>query len=188
MVEMQGNEENHRVILPPSHDWGAALVAACVALGVTLAWANYEVRQRLNQQSDFAQFRHHLDLLVSQQNDLGQLLADPRTRLIRLLPQAGDGNWNDASVAWNDSLQDGALFCRISDGSAGQRFQIWLVPATGEAAGADLGLAAAGRTVYPFSPVGKAIVPCEFLVTPWSDSLGAGASVLARGGSKQTAD
>ena len=160
-------------------DWGVALVVACLVLGFTLSWASYELRQRLNQQADDAQWRHDLDALLSQQSDLGQLLADPATKFVRMQAEDG-GSVGDLSVAWNDDRQSGALFCRMLDTVAGQRLELWLIPLSGQAAPVDVGQAEAGRTVYPFSPIGHSVSPKEFLLTHWSDSDQPG-SALAKG-------
>jgi hypothetical protein len=183
MTENHGGWQNPPVfhIHPrPSRDWGAALVVACLVLGFTLSWASYELRQRLTQQADYARFRHDLDILVSQQSDLGQLLADPRTKLVRLETQ--DDQWpvRDLSVAWNDDRQTGVLFCRMLDTVVGQRLELWLVPGAGPAAPVDVGPAELGRTVYPFSPAGRSVTPREIWLTHWTDSDQPGAA-LAKG-------
>src|SRR5271154_972126 len=132
-----GGENNPRVFYssPPQqspHDWGTALVMACLALGFVMSWAVYEYRQRLAQESSVVHIRHDLDILTSQQGDLGQLLADPHTRLVTM--SAVDNGWPAAGtmVAWNDARQSGVLFSAVLNGSNGLRFKLWLGAAAGE--------------------------------------------------------
>jgi hypothetical protein len=159
----------------PSHDWGSALIAACLALGFAMSWGAYEVRQRLAEEQSAADVRHDLDVLVGQQSDLGHLLADPRTRLARLAPADGGSPVRFADIAWNNETRSGVLFC---DGlSVQQNYQILLVSASGAATAVVLGPTEAGRTVYPISatPGDLAPTPSEILLnTPAGATLARG--------------
>ena len=157
-------------------DWAAALVVTCLALGLVLGWGKYELDQRSSAESQTAIYRHDLDLLASRDGDLGSLLADPATRIIRL--QSLDQRLSPlrlAAVAWNDGRQRGALFCdNLAPVSDGEEYQLWLIPEQGptEATAISLSDPEPGETVYPFSPLGRA-APRRIVLT-----VGRPASIL----------
>jgi hypothetical protein len=183
MDNEQGGQDESREYHPEhrAQDWSVALVTVCLALGFAISWAGYEVRQRLAQEASVVHFRHDLDMLSSQQSDLGQLLADPRTKLIRMSPV--DGAWAvaDACVAWNGERQSGILFCRMLNESEGQKFKLWLIPTVGPAAGADIGPAEVGKSVYPFNTIGSAESPARIELTNWTNTDQPSGLTLARG-------
>jgi hypothetical protein len=165
---------------PPSDHWGGALVVACLALGFVTSWGAYEVHQRVAQEAGARDARDNMNLIVSQQSDLGRLMADPTTKLINLIPAATGSPVRLASVAWNQQSQRGALFCEdLADGS-GKRYQIWLVPQSGSATTVLVGPIEPGRAVFMFSPVRAATEPSEMVLT--AEQTGAMPDhVLARG-------
>jgi hypothetical protein len=171
----------HRNDTPPGHEWGSALIVACLALGFAMSWGSYELHQRFAQRDSDVQFRHDLDLLTSQQSDLGELLADPRTKLVRLVPVNGRPQVRLASVAWNDQRQSGAVFCGdLADGGS-RRFQVWLLPSSGTPIAISFGPSEAGRAVYPFSSAAHAAFPSQIVLTEWTAEQQPGDAALARG-------
>ena len=132
-------------------------------------------------------FRHDLDALDSRDRDLGALMADPRTKLVRLSPvddleRGVHSPVRHASVAWNDARQSGVFFCDglvPADGS--DRYRLWLVPPAGAATGIELARPEPGRTVYPLSPEIRAPAPGVFVLTDGPGALdlkGAGGNWL----------
>jgi hypothetical protein len=151
------------------HDWGTALIVACLVLGVVLAWGHYEVGQRRLAESDIRLYRHDLDALTSRDGDLGNLLADPDTKLVPL--ETADPReispLHLAAIAWNDGHQRGALFCdNLAPAGDGREYQLWLIPREGDDAATAVSLSdpEPGQTVYAFSPMGRAS-PREFVLT-----------------------
>ncbi|HTW95098.1 MAG TPA: anti-sigma factor [Tepidisphaeraceae bacterium] len=140
-------------------DWASALIVTCLALGLVLGWGNYELNQRWAADNQTSIYRHDLDLLSSEQGELGALLADPGTRFFRL--QTADSRLSPvrlAAVAWNDDRQRGALFCdNLAPVGDGQQYQIWLIPDQGSAQAAAISLSnpSPGQTVYAFTPMGR---------------------------------
>jgi hypothetical protein len=150
----------------PPDEWGAALIVACLALGFVTSWAVYEMHTRVAQEIGTVNYRHDLDVLIGQQTDLGRMLADPRTKLVRLIPVADDSPLRLISVAWNQQTQTGAVFGDdLAD--AGERwYQLWLMPQTGQATIIRFGPARRGRAIYPFSSTRPAAPPAEMILTP----------------------
>jgi len=159
------NPERSRT-LAPEHDWGAALIAACLALGFAASWGAYELRQRVAQEAGVLSERHDMDAMVSQQRDLGHLLADPRTKLVRLFPADENSPVRLVSVAWNQQSQSGAVFWDDLATAVGQHYQIWLMPASGDGTMIPFGPVLPGRAVYLFSPALPAAPPREMILTP----------------------
>jgi hypothetical protein len=175
---MMSNQSNHN--LPGAHDWGSALIIACFGLGFAMSWGTYEMRQRVTQEVGAMDARHELDLVAGQQNDLGRLLADPRTKLVRLTATDDPGALELASVAWNQETQTGAVFCGDLSMGNHQRYQVWLIPSTGAATAAVFGPAESGRSIYPFSPTSQVAPPVELILTSATKSREPG-QALARG-------
>jgi hypothetical protein len=154
----------------PSGDWGTALVFACFAIGLILSWGTYEMRQRIAQEESTRRFRHDIDAVTSRQRDLGRLLADPRTKLIRLLPTGQNSLPVWAAVAWNDQSQTGALFSDDLFLRGSRRYQLQLVPSSGLATSMLVGPSAPGQTVYFFNPApGNSASPDQIILNDWND-------------------
>jgi hypothetical protein len=130
----------------------------------------YEMRTRVAQQVSTAAYRHDLDLLIGQQSDVGRLLADPRTKLVRLLPVGDDSMVGRASVAWNQESQSGAVFCDDLTIGGEHWYQLWLMPATGRATSVKFGPTQPGCAIYPFISTQPAALPSEMILTPQSQT------------------
>jgi hypothetical protein len=152
---------------PPGHNWGTALVVACLALGFMMSWAVYEMRQRVTDEVSMAGFRHDLDSMVAEQADLGRLLADPRTKLVRLVPSEAGSSIHFAAVAWNEERQSGIVFCDDLLAQGRRRYQVWLIPAAGDPTAVAFGPTEPGRAVYPFNATEPAAAPSQIVLTLW---------------------
>jgi len=153
---------------------------ACLALGFVTSWGAYEMKQRVRQEAGAQTARDNFSWIVSQQTDLGRLLADPKTKLVNLVPSVSGSPVRVASVAWNQQSQLGALFCEDLAGARGKRYQIWLVPQSGVATTVLVGPVDPGRSVFMFSPVKPAQPPSEMILTP-EQNTAQPEQVLARG-------
>jgi hypothetical protein len=165
---------------PGARDWGSALIIACFGLGFAMSWGTYEMRQRVAQEVGAQDARHEVDILNGQQSDLGRLLADPRTILVRLTATEESGAPGLACVAWNQQTQTGAVFCGDLAVGNNQHYLVWLVPSSGAATTAVFGPAQSGRSVYLFSPTSQAAPPVELILTPQTESTSP-RQALARG-------
>jgi hypothetical protein len=165
----------------PGGDWGTALVFACLAIGFCMSWGTYEMHGRLSETNQARAFRHDLDIVVSRQSDLGWLLSDPRTKLIRLAPVGDHSPVRAASVAWNESMQRGAIFCNDLASNGLRRYQVQLIPASGAGTAISFGPALPGETIYSLipAPADVSVAPAEIVLSEWTGGL-AGAP-LARG-------
>jgi hypothetical protein len=174
------NDPNRPVVYStqPPDEWGAALIVACLALGFVSSWAVYEMHTRIADQVNAVTYRHDLDMLAGQQSDLGRLLADPRTKLVRLAPV--DASISRISVAWNQESQTGAVFSENLADGGGHWYQLWLMPAAGRATIVSFGPTEPGRAVYPISSTQPADPPDEMILTP-QNRTDAPHEALARG-------
>ena len=123
------------------------------------------MRQRLSQQVGTMNARHDLDLLTGRENDLGRLLADPRTQFVRLTAADDRSPVRFASAAWNQETQTGAVFCGDLAAGSDRHYQVWLVPNSGSATTVLLGPTESGRNIYLFSPARQAARPVELILT-----------------------
>jgi hypothetical protein len=165
---------------PENHDWAAALIACCLALGFALSWAAYELRERTTGDRLITQYRHELDMLTSRQSDLGQLLADPRTQLIRLSPvddlsRGVRSPVRSAAVAWNQGRQMGAVFCDELKQSE-HDYQILFIGASGSSDAVALRPSGREESVYSFNSPQPGASPSQFVLTVADDQ-----AALARG-------
>jgi hypothetical protein len=148
----------------PAYDRGGAypsrpgtLVFACLAIGL-LASAVQVQRLRIhNEQQRATVMATTADLYAGKSQELGQLMADSHTQLIRL-SSAENSPVRGASMAWNAGRRRGALFCdQLPIQNAGQSYEIWAVDAGGSASQMADVKAEPGVSVYPFrSAVGTA--------------------------------
>jgi hypothetical protein len=169
----------------PSGDWGTALVFACFALGLITSWGTYEMHQRVAQEEGVRRFRHDVDALVSQQSDLGHLLANPHTKVFRLHAIDASSPVVTAAVAWNNDTQTGAIFCDDLALQGSRRYQIQLIPAAGAPVTALLGPSIPGQTVYLFNPKpGNSASPEQIILCAWDEVFRQSGPALASGSIK----
>jgi hypothetical protein len=138
---------------------------ACLALGFVTSWGAYEVHQRVSQEAGATIARDNLSMVSSQQYDLGRLLADPNTKIVNLVPSLQGSPVRVASVAWNQQQQRGYLFCEDLGDGTGKRYQIWIIPQSGDSKTVIIGPIEPGRSVFTFSPPGQTESPSEFILT-----------------------
>jgi hypothetical protein len=163
-------------------EWGSALIVACFAVGCMMSWATYEMHQRVGAELAVTHYRHDIDLMAGQQNDLAALLADPRTRLIRLDPVDQLSPLGAATVAWNKDRQRGAVFLGATASNASRRYLLWLVSNGGAKSQTSFGPTQPGQAIYLFTaPPGIAVTPTEIFLTDWTSSDAQTGPSLARG-------
>jgi len=167
---------------PSRNEWAGPLVVACLALGLVMGWGNYELRYRVRDSQMVSRYRHDLDLVLAEDSKLGILLADPRTKIMRLdgtdVPQGPATPIRDASLAWNNDRQQGALFCSsLAPLPSGQVYQVWLIPSDGTAVPVAINNVQSGQSIYAIEPLGTVQMPVSCVLT-----AGAPTSALAEAG------
>lgn len=134
--------------------WGAILVVACLALGFCASAVEFE-RVWGNGEQQRAEVLATADSEVAGQlEDLGQFLADPQTRLIRLTGM-DSSPISKAVIVWNASRQKGYLLCdelRVLD--AGTAYEVWTRRGSDEPIRIAGIQPKAGQSVYPFRVTG----------------------------------
>jgi hypothetical protein len=137
----------------PSPVWAVILVLACLALGLVGGVVQWERGRADVEQRRAVSMAVHDSLLQAQREDLGKLLADPQTRMVRLLPSDGS-RVTQAVIAWNPAQQTGFLFCdQLPALDSGVSYEIW---ATRDAEPSPISRidARPGLSVYRFRPDG----------------------------------
>jgi hypothetical protein len=133
----------------PISTWAVTVIFACLALGFlgsairSLSRELGHEQNQANVSKTAAQFAEGLN------EDMGKLLADPHTQLVRL--SSGALLSADAAIAWNGRTHDGALFCdKLPMLDSPRAYEIWAIAGTDQ--GAKLGevAPAPGVSVYPF--------------------------------------
>jgi hypothetical protein len=129
--------------------WAATIVIACLALGFMGAIIQSLGRALGREQNIANQTKSAAEYAQSINEDVGKLLADPQTKLVRLTSASLLSA--DAAIAWNGARHDGALFCdQLPMLPASQPYEIWAI------GGADQGAKVVevrpepGVSVYPF--------------------------------------
>jgi hypothetical protein len=149
---------------PPSSRAGT-LVFACLAIGLLASVVQMQRLRIRNEQQRANVMATTADLYAGRSQELGQLMADSHTQLIRLMP--GEmSDMHSASMVWNGSRLRGALFCdQLPIQNAGQSYEIWAVDAGGGASQlADVN-AEPGVSVYPFHSAVVPVRPDRFEIT-----------------------
>jgi hypothetical protein len=107
------------------------LVLCSLVLGIAMAWGAYERNMRLVTVRQYDVERVHSDILAAHDRDLGQLMADPQTALVKLTP-TGASQVKAATLAWNNRQERGALFCDgLEPLAEGLKYQVWADPPGG---------------------------------------------------------
>jgi len=110
---------------PSPAGWLLLVLLLCFLLGLLVSWIGVEHQGWLAQQDRTKAMRTAAMLASGQADDLGDLLADQRTVLIRLTG-AGQG-----SIAYNELLHRGHLFCpNLPILPAGQTYRIVAIDST----------------------------------------------------------
>jgi len=157
-------------------------VVACLAIGFCLSWGRIELAHRISEKQDVERYRHDLDEIVARQSDLGHLLADPGTRLVRLTAVSDRVPAITATVAWNSENQKGAIFSDDLATEGAHRYGVALVSPSGQTT-ISFGPTEAGKTVYPLSPQPGNVVaaPGEIVLSVFSGDDGGSSSIVAGG-------
>ncbi|HEX4053952.1 MAG TPA: anti-sigma factor [Tepidisphaeraceae bacterium] len=134
--------------------WGAMLVVACLALGFSASAVEYERVWGQGQQQRAELLETADSEAAGQLEDLGKILADPQTRLIRLTAMDASPITN-AMIVWNSSRQKGYFLCdqlRMLD--AGMTYEVWTRRGSDEPIRIAGIQPKAGQSVYPFRATG----------------------------------
>jgi hypothetical protein len=149
LLALRRSEAEARRNSTPISTWAVSVIFACLALGFlgsaigSLSRELGHEQHQANVSKTAAQFAEGLN------EDMGKLLADPHTQLVRL--SSGALLSADAAIAWNGTTHDGALFCdKLPMLDSPQAYEIWAI--AGSDQGAKLGEVrpAPGVSVYPF--------------------------------------
>ncbi len=128
--------------------WALSLVIACLAIGLLGAAVRYEQVRIQNERQRSSSLATAASIAAGNSEDLGELMADSRTRLVRLSGEAGITN---ASLAWNPARPVGALFCdKLPVVAGGAPYEIWGIGNGGATIHLGDIQPASGVSVYPF--------------------------------------
>jgi hypothetical protein len=135
----------------PGSTWGAPLFFACLSMGLLAAFISVEWSRLANEQDLTNSLKTAATLAQSRDEDLGRLLADPNTRVVKLV--AGDGSSiHNASAAWNPRLESGFLFCdQLPVLDAPAKYHVWLIDSDSSAISLGALDAKPGVSVYTFT-------------------------------------
>jgi hypothetical protein len=147
--------------------WAVTVVFACLALGFLGSMVESLSRQLGQQQKLANQSKTNAEYAQSLNEDMGKLLADPQTQLVRLSsPTLSSAN---AAIAWNASRHDGALLCdTLPLLPASQAYEIWAISPSDQGAKVVELRPAPGVSVYPFHYSDAAARLSRFEVTAGS--------------------
>jgi hypothetical protein len=129
--------------------WAVTVIFACLAIGFMGSMIE-SLSHHLGQQQKLAnQSKTDAEYAQSQSEDVGKLLADPQTQLVRLTSTTlASAN---AAIAWNASRHDGALFCdTLPLLPQAQAYEIWAVSPSDQGAKVVDVRPSPGVSVYPF--------------------------------------
>ncbi|MGD0768827.1 MAG: anti-sigma factor [Tepidisphaeraceae bacterium] len=134
--------------------WAGLLIFACLALGFAGSAVQYE-RVAATSQRNRAEVLATADSRVEGQlEDLGKLLSDPQTRMIRLTGLPGSSVAN-AVIAWNGAARRGYLLCdQLPVLDSGSGYELWMLHGGDEAVKIASIVAKAGQSVYLFQAWG----------------------------------
>ncbi len=143
---------------PPARSnptWATTLVFCCLIIGVLAAWIRFEQGVVKFEQNRSLNFATELTLAEGRSEDLGNLLADPKTQMVELVGSA-TSPVHFGSLAWNGNELRGVLFSdRLPPVTSGGHYLLY-----GISAANDQHLLAqidprAGASVYPFRPTDR---------------------------------
>jgi hypothetical protein len=133
----------------PIGTWAVTVVFACLALGF-MGSVIRSLSNKLGQEQNATNSSRTAEQFAAGMNeDMGRLMADPQTQLVRL--SSGNQLAADASIAWNAQRQDGALFCdSLPVLPASQAYEIWAIDGSDKGAKVVEVRPEPGVSVYPF--------------------------------------
>jgi hypothetical protein len=136
----------------PASTWGAPLFFACLSMGLLAAFISVEWSKLANEQDLTNSLKTDATLSQSRDEDLGRLLADPNTHVVKLVANDGSSIHN-AAVAWNPRLVSGFLFCdQLPVLDAPSKYHVWLIGSDSSAISLGALDAKPGVSVYMFTP------------------------------------
>ncbi len=135
-----------------THNWGASLVIACLALGFVSAVVVCERNLFTSERGHAIELNNAMATLEARDWELGRVMADPQTRFI---PLSGmNSTFQNAMLVWNYSRQFGVLCCdQLPALNSELQYQIWaLSRVSHKNAPQFLGQvnAVPGTSIYPF--------------------------------------
>ncbi|MGD0387943.1 MAG: anti-sigma factor [Tepidisphaeraceae bacterium] len=136
-------------------NWSGLLVFACLALGFVASAVQYE-RVAATSQRDRAEILATADSrMEGQLEDLGKLLSDPQTRMVRLTGSPGSSVAN-AVIAWNAAARRGYLLCdQLPVLDSGSGYELWALHGGDDPVKIATIVAKAGDSVYLFQAWGE---------------------------------
>jgi hypothetical protein len=130
--------------------WAGVLVFACLALGFAGSAVQYERVAATNQRNRAELLATADSRMEGQLEDLGKLLSDPQTRMVRLTGLPGSSVAN-AVIAWNAAARRGYLLCdQLPVLDSGSGYELWALHGGDEAVKIATIVARAGDSVYLF--------------------------------------
>jgi hypothetical protein len=150
----------------PGVSWVPALVVACAMVGILASDVQIQRVRFGNEQQRVDRLGAAAQLFAGRNEELGQLMADSHTQLIRLGPIDGASGIPAASIAWNAARSRGALFCdELPVQDSGRSYGIWAINVGGVAAQlADINVQP-GVSVYPFESANSFLQAARFEIT-----------------------
>jgi hypothetical protein len=126
------------------------LIFACLALGFAASAVQYE-RIAATSQRNRAELLATADSrMEGQLEDLGKLLSEPQTRMIRLTGSPGSSVAN-AVIAWNAAARRGYLLCdQLPVLDSGSGYELWALHGSDDPVKIATIVAKAGDSVYLF--------------------------------------
>lgn len=107
-----------------SGSWSFTLICACLAVGLLGSIVRWEQVRLKNEQGRAAMLAREAGMSESLSEDVGKLMADPATQLIRLTGSELS-TVKIATLAWNPRSRSGVLFCdQLPPIGRGQAYQI----------------------------------------------------------------
>lgn len=144
--------------------WAVTVIIACLALGFMGSIIQSLGRALGRQQNITNTARTAADYAQSVDEDVGKLLADPQTKLVRLTSPSQ--LTADAAIAWNEARRDGALFCdKLPLLPASQSYEIWAIGRSDKGAKVVEVRPAPGVSIYPFHYSDASVHLIRFEVT-----------------------
>jgi len=135
---------------PRRSGWAGVLILACLALGFAGSAVQYE-RVAATSERNRAEILAAADSRTEGQlEDLGKLLSDPQTRMVRMAGLPGSSVAN-AVIAWNAGARRGYLLCdQLPVLDSGGGYELWALHGGDEPVKIATIVAKAGDSVYLF--------------------------------------
>jgi hypothetical protein len=152
----------------PVVSWIPSLLVACLALGLLGQMVHEEASGIKEEQRRSSDYYSQLGIVEGLQEDVGKLVADPKTTTFTLT--GSQSSVHRAVAMWNATRQAGLLFCDdLPILPNNQAYEIWATSKEGVAAKLGQFSAKPGCSVYSFnSPLTGVPVRIEVTAGPRS--------------------